>query len=69
MDDPVRRLPQLLTFSVVCVGDETLTVELDREGFAVGPATCGVQRVVGAPVTAGPGRDGGADPRQRPDWV
>lgn len=33
--DPVRRLPQLLTFSVLYVDGETLTVELDRAGFAV----------------------------------
>lgn len=33
--DPVRRLPQLLTFSVLYVDGETLTLELDRAGFAV----------------------------------
>lgn len=33
--DPVRCVPQLLTFSVLYVDGETLTVELDRAGFAV----------------------------------
>ena len=33
--DPVHRLPQLLTFSVLYVDGETLTVELDKAGFAV----------------------------------
>jgi cysteine desulfurase len=33
--DPARRLPQLLTFSALYVDGETLTVELDRAGFAV----------------------------------
>ena len=33
--DPVRRLPQLLTFSVPSVDAEALTRELDEEGFAV----------------------------------
>ena len=33
--DPVRRLPQLLTFSVLYVDGETLTLELDKAGFAV----------------------------------
>ena len=33
--DPVHRLPQLLTFSVLYVDGETLTLELDRAGFAV----------------------------------
>ncbi len=33
--DPVQRLPHLLTFSVLYVDGETLTLELDRAGFAV----------------------------------
>jgi cysteine desulfurase len=33
--DPVQRVPQLLTFSALYVDGETLTVELDRSGFAV----------------------------------
>jgi cysteine desulfurase len=33
--DPVHRLPQLLTFSVLYVDGETLTLELDQAGFAV----------------------------------
>jgi cysteine desulfurase len=33
--DPVGRVPHLLTFSVLYVDGETLTVELDRAGFAV----------------------------------
>lgn len=33
--DPVRRLPQLLTFSALYVDGEALTLELDRAGFAV----------------------------------
>jgi cysteine desulfurase len=33
--DPVRRVPHLLTFSVLYVDGETLTLELDRAGFAV----------------------------------
>jgi cysteine desulfurase len=33
--DPVRRVPHLLTFSVLYVDGETLTVELDKAGFAV----------------------------------
>lgn len=33
--DPVRRVPHLLTFSVLYVDGQTLTVELDRAGFAV----------------------------------
>jgi cysteine desulfurase len=33
--DPVRRLPHLLTFSVLYVDGETLTLELDKAGFAV----------------------------------
>lgn len=33
--DPVRRVPHLLTFSALYVDGETLTLELDRAGFAV----------------------------------
>jgi cysteine desulfurase len=33
--DPVRRAPHLLTFSALYVDGETLTLELDRAGFAV----------------------------------
>jgi cysteine desulfurase len=33
--DPIRRVPHLLTFSVLYVDGETLTLELDRAGFAV----------------------------------
>ncbi len=33
--DPVARVPHLLTFSVLYVDGETLTLELDRAGFAV----------------------------------
>jgi cysteine desulfurase len=33
--DPVRRAPHLLTFSVLYVDGETLTLELDKVGFAV----------------------------------
>ncbi|MFC7624780.1 cysteine desulfurase family protein [Microlunatus sp. GCM10028923] len=33
--DPVRRVPHLLTFSVLYVDGETLTLELDRAGIAV----------------------------------
>jgi cysteine desulfurase len=33
--DPVHRLPHLLTFSALYVDGETLTLELDRAGFAV----------------------------------
>jgi cysteine desulfurase len=33
--DPVRRLPHLLTFSALYVDGETLTLELDKAGFAV----------------------------------
>ncbi|MET1006597.1 MAG: aminotransferase class V-fold PLP-dependent enzyme, partial [Propionibacteriaceae bacterium] len=33
--DPVSRVPHLLTFSVLYVDGETLTLELDRAGFAV----------------------------------
>jgi len=33
--DPDRRLPHLLTFSALYVDGETLTLELDRAGFAV----------------------------------
>jgi cysteine desulfurase len=33
--DPVRRVPQLLTFSALYVDGETLTLELDKAGFAV----------------------------------
>ena len=33
--DPVRRVPHLLTFSVLYVDGETLTLELDKVGFAV----------------------------------
>ncbi|MFP5282583.1 MAG: cysteine desulfurase family protein [Actinomycetes bacterium] len=33
--DPVGRVPHLLTFSVLYVDGETLTLELDRAGFAV----------------------------------
>ncbi len=33
--DPVARLPHLLTFSVLYLDGETLTLELDRAGFAV----------------------------------
>ena len=33
--DPVHRLPQLLTFSVLGVDGETLTAELDKAGFSV----------------------------------
>lgn len=33
--DPARRVPHLLTFSVLYVDGESLTVELDRAGFAV----------------------------------
>jgi cysteine desulfurase len=33
--DPVRRVPHLLTFSVLYVDGETLTLELDKAGFAV----------------------------------
>ena len=33
--DPDRRLPHLLTFSALYVAGETLTLELDRAGFAV----------------------------------
>ena len=33
--DPVLRVPHLLTFSVLYVDGETLTLELDRAGFAV----------------------------------
>ncbi len=33
--DPVQRLPHLLTFSALYVDGETLTLELDKAGFAV----------------------------------
>jgi cysteine desulfurase len=33
--DPIRRVPHLLTFSVLYVDGETLTLELDKAGFAV----------------------------------
>jgi cysteine desulfurase len=33
--DPVHRVPHLLTFSVLYVDGETLTLELDKAGFAV----------------------------------
>jgi len=33
--DPVNRVPHLLTFSVLYVDGETLTLELDKAGFAV----------------------------------
>jgi cysteine desulfurase len=33
--DPVRRVPHLLTFSVLYVDGEALTLELDKAGFAV----------------------------------
>jgi cysteine desulfurase len=33
--DPVRRVPHLLTFSALYVDGETLTLELDKAGFAV----------------------------------
>jgi cysteine desulfurase len=33
--DPVRRVPHLLTFSALYVDGETLTLELDKVGFAV----------------------------------
>jgi cysteine desulfurase len=33
--DPIRRVPHLLTFSALYVDGETLTLELDRAGFAV----------------------------------
>jgi cysteine desulfurase len=33
--DPVHRLPHLLTFSALYIDGETLTLELDRAGFAV----------------------------------
>jgi cysteine desulfurase len=33
--DPVQRVPHLLTFSVLYVDGETLTLELDKAGFAV----------------------------------
>ncbi len=33
--DPVQRVPHLLTFSALYVDGETLTLELDRAGFAV----------------------------------
>jgi cysteine desulfurase len=33
--DPVDRLPHLLTFSALYVDGETLTLELDKAGFAV----------------------------------
>ncbi|HEY6812668.1 MAG TPA: aminotransferase class V-fold PLP-dependent enzyme [Propionibacteriaceae bacterium] len=33
--DPVRRVPHLLTFSVLYIDGETLTLELDKAGFAV----------------------------------
>ena len=33
--DPVHRLPHLLTFSALYVDGETLTLELDKAGFAV----------------------------------
>ena len=33
--DPVHRVPHLLTFSALYVDGETLTLELDRAGFAV----------------------------------
>lgn len=33
--DPLARVPHLLTFSVLYVDGETLTLELDRAGFAV----------------------------------
>ena len=33
--DPVRRVPHLLTFSALYVDGETLTLELDKTGFAV----------------------------------
>jgi cysteine desulfurase len=33
--DPVRRVPHLMTFSVLYVDGETLTLELDKAGFAV----------------------------------
>ncbi len=42
--DPVGRVPQLLTFSVLYVDGETLTVELDRAGFAIASGSaCGAQ--------------------------
>ena len=33
--DPVDRVPHLLTFSALYVDGETLTLELDKAGFAV----------------------------------
>jgi cysteine desulfurase len=33
--DPVHRVPHLLTFSALYVDGETLTLELDKAGFAV----------------------------------
>jgi cysteine desulfurase len=33
--DPIRRVPHLLTFSALYVDGETLTLELDKAGFAV----------------------------------
>jgi cysteine desulfurase len=33
--DPIQRVPHLLTFSVLYVDGETLTLELDKAGFAV----------------------------------
>ena len=62
--DPVRRVPQLLTFSALYVDGETLTLELDKAGFAVASGSaCSARRST----LARPGRDGGPDPRQRPD--
>lgn len=40
--DPIHRAPHLLTFSVLYVDGETLTLELDRAGFAVASGSaCG----------------------------
>jgi cysteine desulfurase len=39
--DPVHRLPQLLTFSVLGVGGEALCAELDEAGFAVASGSAG----------------------------
>ena len=43
--DPVHRLPHLLTFSALYVDGETLTLELDRAGFAVASGSaCSARR-------------------------
>jgi cysteine desulfurase len=39
--DPVHRLPQLLTFSVLDVDGEALMLELDKDGFAVAAGSAG----------------------------